>query len=384
MEELELHLKKAEMLGDERAVARMRAYVRDAQMVKKEERSPLQGAALLKWKTPSWVSVTRTGDPNVPVGVNTPRLVDLPDDWARWLWRYPQEVDVRPGIRRARDGMSLLSIRGFLLAAARAPKGAKIQRARHMFLLRAAELVATPGRYRQLVDELRLTIASFPRVMTAQPSDNVTVEDIARLFAVDETTILQVRDAHEWGQLALGRMAVGTDAARRTEAMAAQISARQNASRDEQDRPMPIEPRWWYLPSGGIGTVQAPAVVQQQRLPPTPMAQAIVGPSTTDAGPPVTTSVNRPAAPVAPPDDGVTGWTGMSVVYRSRKKRKSGKGRAARRRANKEAEDCSSGPDPKSETEGATALPYGQSLPTDDDGKTPKEGVPKDVVMEER
>jgi hypothetical protein len=110
MEELEFHLKRTETPGDERGVARMHAYVCEAQMVKKEERSPLQDAALLKWKTPSWVAVTGSGDPNVPVGVNTPRLIDSLDEWARWLWRYPREVDVCPGIRRAWDGMSMPSI----------------------------------------------------------------------------------------------------------------------------------------------------------------------------------------------------------------------------------------------------------------------------------
>jgi hypothetical protein len=96
MEELEFHLSRAETPGDKRAVAWMCAYVRDTQLVRTEEQLPLQDAALLKWKTPSWVSVTRTGDPNAPIGVNTPRLIDSPDKWARWLWRYPQEVDVCP------------------------------------------------------------------------------------------------------------------------------------------------------------------------------------------------------------------------------------------------------------------------------------------------
>jgi hypothetical protein len=138
--------------------------------------------------------------------------------------------------------MTLPSITGFLLTAVQAPKGAEAQCGRHMFLLRAAKLVATPGRYQQIVDKLCLTIMSFPRVTMAQLSDNIMVEDIAWMFAVDGITILQVWDAHKWGQLALDRLAVGMDAARRMEAMVAQISARQNASWDKQDRPTLIEP----------------------------------------------------------------------------------------------------------------------------------------------
>jgi hypothetical protein len=218
--------------------------------------------------------------------------------------------------------------------------------------MRAAELVATPGRYRRIVDESRLTIVSFPLVTTAQPSDNVTVEDVARMFAADGITILQVRDAHKWGQLALERLAVGMDAARRMEAMAAQISVRQNSSRDEQDRPTPIEPRWWYPPSGGTGLAPTPGVVQQwQRLQPPPVVHATEGQVRASVGVPAEAPARMPAAPVAIPvlpaasqagqlpegstraqvasDDGVAGWTGISVVYRPRKKRKPRKSRAA-------------------------------------------------------
>jgi hypothetical protein len=77
MEELEYHLKMMEMPGDKRAVAWMCAYVHEAQLVWKEEHSPLQDAGLLKWKTPSWVSVTKLGDPNAPIRVNTPQLIYL-------------------------------------------------------------------------------------------------------------------------------------------------------------------------------------------------------------------------------------------------------------------------------------------------------------------
>jgi hypothetical protein len=240
--------------------------------------------------------------------------------------------------------------------------------------------------------------------MTARPSDNITVEDVARMFVADGITILQVQDAHEWGQLALERLAVGMDAARRTEAMAAQISAHQNSSWDKQDHPMPIEPRWWYPPSGGTGLAPMPAIVQQQRLHLPPVVHSMEGQVRTSVGVPAEALARMPAAPVATPvlmaasqavqppeghmraqvapDDGVTGWTGVAIVYRPRKTRKPRKSRAARRRVDEEAEDQSSSPDPELEKEGEMALPYWQPLPVGDDGQALTGSVPKDIVME--
>ena len=85
------------------------------------------------------------------------------------------------------------------MALGRAPRGASVQRARHAFILRLTELLVTCGMYRQLVDQLHLTIASTSRMSVAQTTDNVMVEDVARVLAADGVTIPQARDAHEWG-----------------------------------------------------------------------------------------------------------------------------------------------------------------------------------------
>jgi hypothetical protein len=90
--------------------------------------------------------------------------------------------------------MSLSSIRGLLLVMGHAPHGVGVICEQNMFVTWAAELMATPGRYRQLVEERRMTITAIPRVMTAQPSENVTVEDVAAIFAADGVTITQVSD----------------------------------------------------------------------------------------------------------------------------------------------------------------------------------------------
>lgn len=215
-EELEHHLDAASVPGNKLALTCMCAYVRDTQNVLREARSPMQNAALLKWKTPGWVlAVARLpvkgGERNTPAGVNTPRLTDSPKDWVRWMWRYPREAETHPGIQRGRDGMSLSSIRGLLLVTRRAPHGTEILCARNTFIMRAAELMATPGRYRQMVKEMRLTIEATPRATMAQPSENITVEDMARLLAADGITILQVMDVFEWGCLMLMNLASSVD-----------------------------------------------------------------------------------------------------------------------------------------------------------------------------
>ena len=166
MAQLDNYIEAANRHGDMTAVARMCAYVREAQLISREERSPLQEAALMKWRIPDWVpmegcSSAKAGDPNAPAGVNTPWMKDSPEEWARWMWRYPRELTTCPGICHGQDGISLSSIRGMQMALGRAPRGASVQCARHAFILRIAKLLATRGMYRQLVDQLRLTIASM-------------------------------------------------------------------------------------------------------------------------------------------------------------------------------------------------------------------------------
>jgi hypothetical protein len=242
MEELEQHLEAANIQGNELALTHMRAYVRDTLNVLRENRSPMQNAALLKWKTPGWVPIearppVRGGDQNAPAGVNMPRLTDPAEDWARWMWRYPREAETHPGIRQGRDGMSLSSIRGLLLVTGCAPHGVGVIRERNMFITRVAELMATPERYRWLVEERRMTIAAIPRITTAQPSENITVEDVVAMFAADGVTIAQVSDAFEWGRSMLLNLSNSVDALRRTEAMQALVNAQQGTSQEEQNRP---------------------------------------------------------------------------------------------------------------------------------------------------
>ena len=83
----------------------------------------------------------------------------------------------------------------------------------------------TPGLYWCLVDELCLTIAMTSKVMLVQMLENITMEDMVRLFTGDGITIPQISNAFEWGQMALAGWSMGSDASRRIEAMQAMMMA---------------------------------------------------------------------------------------------------------------------------------------------------------------
>jgi hypothetical protein len=72
-------------------------------------------------------------------------------------------------------------------------------------------LVATPGLYCHLVAELRLSIAEMMRVTAPAPSENISIKDVACLFAADGVTIPQVSDAHKWGTSVLWNLVGGVN-----------------------------------------------------------------------------------------------------------------------------------------------------------------------------
>jgi len=229
-----------------------------------------------------------------------------------------------PGILRAQYeyGINLSLIRGLLLVTVRAPCGVMAHQTRSVFLIHAAQLLSTPVLYRHLVDELHFTIVTTPHVTLVQLSDNVTVKDVASLFTRDGITIPQISDAFKWGQMALEGWSAGSEASRWTEAMQAMITAREQTSHDDQDRPVPLDSRWWY-PSTG-----APEMM-------------VVEPATTTEGLTVQTAPNQapPEVPVKLPgiplnmggwtwpeapkntrplglvDDRVVGWVGLYIHY---------------------------------------------------------------------
>ena len=89
------------------------------------------------------------------------------------------------------------------MVTVRASHGVMAHQTRSVFLIHVAQLLSTPGLYQHLVDELHLTIVTVPCITPAQLSDNVTIEDVAGLFAGDRITIPQISNMFEWGQTAL-------------------------------------------------------------------------------------------------------------------------------------------------------------------------------------
>ena len=63
-------------------------------------------------------------------------------------------------------------------------------------------------------------------------SDNITVEDVVRLFTGDGITIPQISNVFEWGQMALAGWSTGSDASRQMEAMQAMILTHKQTSHD--------------------------------------------------------------------------------------------------------------------------------------------------------
>jgi len=152
--------------------------------------------------------------------------------------------------------------------------------------------------------------------------DNITVEDVVRLFAGDGITIPQISNAFEWGQMALAGWSVGSDASRQMEAMQAMILTHEQTSHDNRDRLVPLEPRWWYPSTGALETM----VVEQT----TTMEESMVQTSHNWVPPEVPVKLpempsNRrgwtwPEAPkitkpLGPVDDGVVGCMGSHVYY---------------------------------------------------------------------
>jgi len=130
--ELYQYIAMAHLLGSWAAYSNMCAYVQEAHLLPKEAWSLMQNTALVKWKTPNWVPaevrpLTRQSDPNTPVRINTPWTTDPPEEWARWLWRYPREAVTCPGILRAWYGINLLLIRGLLMVTVRALCGVTVR-----------------------------------------------------------------------------------------------------------------------------------------------------------------------------------------------------------------------------------------------------------------
>jgi len=166
------------------------------------------------------------------------------------------------------------------------------------------------------------TIAMAPCITPAQLLDNITIEDMARLFTGDGITIPQISDVFKWGQMALAGWSAGSKASRQMEAMQAIIMAHKQMSHDDWHRLVPLEPRWWY------SSIRAPETTVVE---PTTTTEGLMVQTAPDQVPPEVpvkllgippnkggwTWLEAPknTRPSGPVDDRVVGWMGSYVHY---------------------------------------------------------------------
>jgi hypothetical protein len=93
------------------AVLSMRIFAQDIHSAG-ASRSPLQSMGLTRWRLPEWVSSDQqspwaTTWPADPSRMEMLRQ-DVPiEEWAQWLWRYPQNLLSKRGITHDPSGISL-------------------------------------------------------------------------------------------------------------------------------------------------------------------------------------------------------------------------------------------------------------------------------------
>jgi len=139
--------------------------------------------------------------------------------------------------------------------------------------------------------------------------------------------------------MALAGWSTGSDASRQMEAMQAMILTHEQASHDDRDRLVPLEPRWWYPSTGASETM----VVEQATMMEGSMVQTahdqvppevpvkLLGMSSNRGGWtwPEAPNIARPLGPV---DDGAVGWMGSYAHYIWQKPKKKRKLKATQRR----------------------------------------------------
>jgi len=208
------------------------------------------------------------------------------------------------------------------MVTARAPCRAIAHRIWSAFLIHMAQLISTPGLYQCLVDDLCLTITMTPCITPAQMSDNITVEDVVRLFTGDGITIPQISNVFEWGQMALAGWSTGSDASRWTEAMQAMILTCKQTSHNNQDRQVLLEPRWWYPFTGALETTVVEQTTTMEgstvqtahdQVPPEVPVKLLETPS--NRGGWTWPEVPKITEPLGLVDNGVVGWMGSHVYY---------------------------------------------------------------------
>jgi len=144
---LDQYIAAAHISGSWAVYSNMHTYVQEAHLLAKEVWSPLQNAA------PGQMEDTQLGASRGKATRETewpehtsrdkhPQTTDPPEEWARWLWRYPREVAMCPGIFRARYWINLSSVRGMLMVMVRAPHRVIAHHTQSAFLICVAQLIS--------------------------------------------------------------------------------------------------------------------------------------------------------------------------------------------------------------------------------------------------
>jgi hypothetical protein len=114
----------------------------------------------------------------------------------------------------------------------------------------------------------------------------------------------------------------GVDASRRTEAMQALANAQRGTSQEEQDRPRPIEPRWWYPPQWTEGMATMPLDTQQQHAQQVHATIVPFAPMDQRSGTLRTSAPEQAQIPELATVVAYDGWTGTQTIYLRPKKKK--------------------------------------------------------------
>ena len=128
---------------------------------------------------------------------------------------------------------------------------------------------------------------------------------------------------------------MGSDASRWTEAMQAMILTHEQASHDDWDRPVPLEPRWWYPSTGASETMVVEQATTMEgstvqtahyQVPPEVPVKLLGMPS--NRGGWTWPEAPKIAEPLGLVDDGAVGWMGSHVYYIQKKPMKKRKSKA--------------------------------------------------------
>jgi hypothetical protein len=251
-EEFDAWSRSAHTSGNYPMLERMREYMRFVNDTPAGARTPLMSYALANWRLPSWLPVEmqsarglrRLNDPN---RLEQPSLLDSAEAWAQFMHRHLYQWRHHPGTLLDEKRVSLPHVRGQLLLRQQIPSGLSPE-AKSLLHLRIAEVLSTPGLYRQIRERERLALSPARR---RQPmpiqSTQVSLEDVAMHLASMGVSDAEVREGSHYAVGWLTATATANSSRSDESSIAADIvrRLRQIPNARSEDAPLMSEPRWW-------------------------------------------------------------------------------------------------------------------------------------------